>query len=94
VACLAQKNQDLADLQKFLDGEKKALLASYEKAVEPYHNQMSQVNPNSPQDAATIANLQKQIDNQYNSYVNNLNQVNNAVSAQQDEINNRACPAQ
>jgi len=91
VECLRIKNQDLADLQKFLDGEKKAMLASYEKAVQPYHTQMEQVNPNAPQKAETIANLQKQIDDQYN---NNLNQVNNAVATQQDAINNRSCPAQ
>jgi hypothetical protein len=92
--CVNQKDTDQADLTKFLEGKKKALLRDYEQAVEPYRFTITQLQGTPEQINSERASLEKLIDSEYQNYLSQLNAVESAVAAQQQEIIARECPAQ
>ena len=94
--CVAKKDTDTSDLTRFLDGKKKAMLKEYEQTVQPYNTAIAQVRllPPSEQNTQSIAAYQKLIDNAATSYNQDLTNVNNAVAAEEQSIQNRTCPAQ
>jgi hypothetical protein len=92
--CTQKKETDSADLSRFLDGKKKAMLRDYEAAVEPYRYAKTQLVGSGEQVATESASLDKLIDDEYQKYLKQLADVDTAVAAEQKTIEERVCPAQ
>lgn len=91
VECSQKKDQDLADLTKFEDGKKRALLRDYQTAVQPYQA-AQQVLTGTPEQIQTEkAALDKLIDAEYQPYLKKLSDVQTAVDTQRQQINAEVC---
>lgn len=92
--CEAKKTKDLADLQRFIDGKKKAMLTSYEVKVQPYRYALSALDPNSPSASAERAELTSLIDAEYQPYLQELATVEKLVVDENARISSAACPVE
>ncbi len=95
VECTNKKEVDRSDLERFLEGKKKALLREYEKAAEPYNVAIALLRQTPGVDQESeIASLETLIDTEYQVYLKEMSAVDVAVVAQQAEIEARVCPAE
>jgi hypothetical protein len=89
--CEAQRAQDLADLSKWDEGKKRAMLTAYETAVKPYKDAIAVLTG----DQATIDqekySLNQLIEDEYRPYLERLDSVQKAVATQRQEIVSRTC---
>src|ERR1044072_9795036 len=89
--CEAKKQQDLADLDRFYNGEKQAKLRDYEAAVAPY-KQAQEVLQGEPekvqQEKAALDGL---IEAEYQPYIQKLTAIEQAVSGERQTIQSRSC---
>lgn len=93
--CTNQKEVDTSDLERFLEGKKKALLRDYEEAVEPYRAAIALLRQTPSTGQATeIASLEKLVDAEYQGYLKDMAEVEVVVTAQLEEIQGRTCPAE
>jgi hypothetical protein len=93
-ACESRKNQDLADLQRFVEGKRKALLTDYELKVQPYKVAMANLAGTADQVAAERASLNGIIDSLYQPYLTQLQLTEDAVAVEQAVITERTCAAE
>jgi hypothetical protein len=85
--------KDLEDLQRFLDGKKKAMLTSYEVKVQPYRYALAAIDPSSPNAAAERSEISSLIDAEYQPYLQELATVEKLVVDERARITSEVCPA-
>lgn len=90
--CEAKEQKDLEDLQRFIDGKKKAMLTEYEVAVQPYRYALSAIDPQAPNASAERDELNSLIDAEYQPYLQELATVEQVVVDERARITSRVCP--
>lgn len=92
--CLAWKERDLSDLKTFSEGKHASMQSDYEKEVEPAGVALAalkgdsvEVNQKRDEQNATINAVT-------DTYLNELSQVEAAVTKRQQEIEDRTCPTE
>lgn len=90
-ACLQQKERELSDLERWVNGKKNALWRSYEQNISPYKQAMDQIEGDPEKVASEKAALQSLIDQEYEDYLKKLSEVEAAVDSQKQSIQSRSC---
>ncbi|CAN5164228.1 hypothetical protein BH11PAT4_BH11PAT4_5100 [soil metagenome] len=91
--CDAKEAKDLADLQRFIDGKKKAMLTNYEVTVQPYRYALAAIDPKSNDAASERAELTALIDDAYQPYLQELATIEQLVVEEKAKITSTICPA-
>ena len=92
--CQQKKDTDIADLDRYNNGKKIALLRSYEISVEPYRAAIRVLQGTPETVQSETAALNQLIDTEYQPYLKKLSEVESAVESQKKEIESRSCLAE
>jgi hypothetical protein len=87
-ACIAQRSQDLADLQRFYDGEIANLNNKHNPLIQGYQAALAQT---AATDTANIVSLNKLITDEQAAYSKEKAPIQAAVDKQTKEISSRSC---
>lgn len=89
--CEAKRTTDLADLEKWDEGKKRAMLTTYEAAVKPYKETLAILTGTQESIDTEKESLNRLIEGEYRPYLEKLESVETAVATQRQEIVSRTC---
>ena len=89
--CEVKRTQDQADLDKWAEGKKRAMLTAYEAAVKPYKETLTVLTGDQASIDEEKSSLNRLIEDEYRPYLEKLASVDAAVATSHQEIVSRTC---